>query len=493
MRNCFLALGLVAGSLNVGLAQDLADRVTKATLDNGMRVIFVEQDAAPVIAFNLMFDVGGVDEPLGLGGVAHMAEHMAFKGTESIGSLDLAAEMDALAEVEIEALSLEWLRENGTDEEIAEAEARFVAAQAKAQELASASPLDDLLSGNGGVGLNASTAYDRTAYVVELPANRLELYARIYADVLANPVFRYFYEERDVVREERRQRSEDDPQGVLFEAFLGEAFQTHLYGRPLIGPAEEIEGYRATEARAIFDLFYHPNRAVLALVGDVDPERDLPIIERYFGALPEGPDFRPGIRSEPEQTEERRVTIEYDAEPQIAIGYHKPTYPERDAYVLDLADALLSNGRTSRLYRRMVTGDQLALDTFTSASFPGSRYDNVFLFYGLPRSPNTPDDLEVAFYDEVERLKTEGVGEEELQKVKNQVRAQTVRGLASNSGLAANIAYNELFAGGWERLTEDLEIYDSITAEEIQAAVQKYFVPENRTVAILTPATEDSQ
>ena len=173
---------------SVASAQELAERVTEYELDNGMRVIFVEQDAAPVLAFNLMFDIGGVDEPQGLGGVAHMVEHMAFKGTESIGSLDLDAEQDALAAVEVAQLSLEWVRENGTEEEIVEAEAYFAMMLEQAQALAQASPLDDLLSSSGGVGLNASTAYDRTSYVVELPENRLELYARIYADVLANPV-----------------------------------------------------------------------------------------------------------------------------------------------------------------------------------------------------------------------------------------------------------------------------------------------------------------
>ena len=471
--------------LSVALGQDLADRVTKYELDNGMRVIFVEQKAAPVIAFNMMFDVGGIDEPDGLGGVAHMVEHMAFKGTRSFGSLDLEAELNAIAAVEVEKLALEWLKKNGTEDEIAAQEERFAAAQAEAQALAMASPLDDLFAANGGVGLNATTAADRTAYTVELPANRLELYARVYADILAEPVFRYFYEERDVVREERRQRNEDDPQGVLFEAFLSEAFQVSPYGRSLIGPAEEIEGYTASAAQAIFDLFYHPNRIVLVMVGDVNPEEDIQVIERYFGAVESAPPFRPVIAKEPEQTEERRVVVTYDAEPQIAIGYHKPTYPHRDAYVLDLADAILSSGRTSRLFKRMILEEQIALDIFTSSSFPGTREDNLFVFYGLPQAPSTPDDLEAVFYEELSRLQSELVSPEELQKVKNQVRANTIRSLASNSGLASSLAYHELFAGGWEALIDDLEIYDSITAEEIRTVMNTYFSPTNRTVAVL--------
>ena len=466
-------------------AQDLADRVSEYTLDNGMRVILVKQGAAPVIAFNLTFDVGGIDEPNGLGGIAHMVEHMAFKGTRSIGSLDPEAEAAALSKVEDLALALRQAEQGGNADDISQAQAAFDEARQQAQSLAQTSPLDDLLSTNGGVGLNASTGYDRTSFVVSLPSNRLELYARIYADVLLNPTFRFFYEERDVVREERRMRNEDDPQGFLFDAFTQAAFSKSPYQRPLIGTGEEIESYLATEAKAFFDTYYYPNRAVLVLVGDVEPERDIAIIRRFFGVLPAAPDARPELAQEPPQTQEKRITVEYDAQPQIVIGYHKPTFPNRDAFVLDLVDALLSSGRTSRLFQRMVLGDQSALNITTSSAFPAVRLDNLFIFYGLPRSPFGPEDLEAAFDEEIARLKNEPVSEEELQKVKNQVRANTIRSLASASGLASNLAFNELFAGGWERLIDDLEVYDSITADEIQAAVQRYFTPENRTIAIL--------
>jgi predicted Zn-dependent peptidase len=476
---------LTALLFTLASAQDLADRVTEITLDNGLRVLFVEQGVAPTIAFNLMFDVGGADEPNGLGGIAHMVEHMAFKGTETIGSFDYPIEKDVLAQIEVEWLALEYLRKNGTEEEIAAQEERFMAARQASQDLAEPAALDDLLGINGGVGVNASTAYDRTSYVVELPANRLELYARIYGDVMRNPVFRQFYEERDVVREERRSRTEDDPQGFLLEAFIHTAFEKHPYGRSLIGTNDEIANYSESSAKAFFERYYHPNRAVLALVGDVDVERDLPIIEKYFGDIPSSPDYRPRISTEPAQTAEKRVTVEYNAQPQLVIGFHKPTYPNRDAYVLDLIDSLLSSGRTSRLYQRMVLQDQSALQVFTTSAYPGTRFANLFLVYALPQQPATTDTLETTIYEELERLKTETVSADELEKVKNQVRAGTVRGLASASGLASSLAYSELFGGGWETLISDLEIYDSITPEEIQAVATKYFTPENRTVGIL--------
>jgi predicted Zn-dependent peptidase len=492
---CLLALVLATGALAqpAAPALELADRVTETRLDNGLRVLLVEEHSAPVIAFNLMFAVGGIDEPEGLGGIAHMVEHMAFKGTSTVGTSDPQAERRALAAVEVRALALEFVRRGGTPEEVTRAEEAFAEARELSQELALASGLDELLSNAGAVGLNASTGYDSTSYVIELPANRLELYARVYADVLRDTVFRYFYAERDVVRQERRQRNEDDPQGFLFEAFLETSFTRHPYGRSLIGAAGAIDSYRATEARAFFEAFYHPVEAVLVLVGDVRPDRDLPVLERYFGAVPTGEPPPMRAPREPRQTQERRVTVEYDAQPQLAVGWHKPTYPERDAFVLDLIDALLTDGRTSRLYRRMILQDQIALNISTSSAFPGVRHPNLFLFYGQPRSPHGPQDLEAALYEELERLKTEPVGDQELAKVKNRVRASTVRALASNSGLARALAFNELFAGGWERLIEDLEIYESITAEEIQATAGRVFSKENRTVGILLASGGDAE
>jgi predicted Zn-dependent peptidase len=320
---------LAALTLSTTAAQDLADSVYDFTLDNGLRVIMVDQEFAPTISFNLMFDVGGVDEPPGLGGIAHMVEHMAFKGTRSIGSKDSVRELELLAEVELKVNALAEARENGaSEEELAELEQALSEAQERALELQDVNYLERLLDQNGAVGLNASTGYDRTSYVISLPNNRLELYARIYADILLDPVFRSFYEEADVVREERRQRSEDDPRGALFEVFLREAFAVHPYGRPLIGDPEEIAAYRTEIALDFFDTFYQPNRAVLVLAGDVEPQRDLAIIENYFGVLPRGSEAHVDIPLEPLQSAERRVEFSFDAEPQVIAGYHKPTYPE---------------------------------------------------------------------------------------------------------------------------------------------------------------------
>ncbi len=475
------------------LAQDeLAKNIHEYTLANGLRVIMVVRDFAPIIDFNLTFDVGGVDEPGGLGGVAHMVEHMAFKGTRSIGSYDVLAEQAALDELEIAASALKVARDAGaTGEALASFERNFADAQAAAQEQASPNALDTLFTDNGAQGLNASTGYDRTSYTVSLPANRLELYARVYADVLTNPVFRSFYEERDVVREERRQRSEDSPDGVLYEAFLAEAFQKHPYGRPLIGAPEEIEGYTATAAQGIFDVFYHPNRAALVLVGDVEPERDIKVVRKYFDFVPRGPEVRADISAEPQQRAERRVSVPYAAEPQLVVGFHKPTYPERDAYALDVLDYMLGRGRTSRLYRELVTRQQLAADLSTSAATPGIRYANLFTIELQPRAPHTPKELETALYKELAKIPG-GVTDAELTRAKTLLRADVLRGFESGAGLAATLAYNELFAGGWEKLFDDLDTYDTVTAAAVEAAARRTFTPRNRTVATLVTQSADT-
>lgn len=486
---CLAALLALLAVAAPASAQDLEGLVTTETLDNGMRIILVERPAAPVISFHLAFDVGGIDEPEGLGGIAHMVEHMAFKGTPSIGSLDPEAEERALDALEVEVLALRHARGTGDAEAVARAEARVAAARERANALAETSPVVDLLNLAGAVGLNASTGYDSTQYVVSLPANRLELYARVYADLMTNVVFRSFYAERDVVREERRQRSEDDPQGVLIEALLATAFPEHPYGRPLIGSFEEIAAWTATRAEAFYRSFYAPDRAVLVAVGDVDPERDLPILRRYFAAVPERPTIRRRIPDPAPQQAARRVEVTFDAQPQLAVGWRAPTYPDRDAYVLDLIGSLLSSGRTSRLHERLVLEDGTAVGVSAGPGFPGIREENLFLVYAQPRAPHGPEEVLGAIDDELDRLAREGPSEEELAKVRNQVRAGTVRALASNAGLASALAVNELFAGGWERLTEDLEIYESITAEEVREVAARTFVDEGRTVAILRPPT----
>ncbi|MFW6308891.1 MAG: M16 family metallopeptidase, partial [bacterium] len=422
----------------------LKDQVSTYTLDNGMEVIMVEQDFSPTIHFNLMFDVGGIDEPAGLGGIAHMVEHMAFKGTPSLGSENFDKEKELLDKMEKAAEKYFEAREKEVSEDkLDELKSEFEKYQSQAQEQADSNPLQSIFDTHGAQSYNAGTGYDTTSYHLSLPANKLELFARIKADVLKNAVFRYFYEEVDVVKEERKQRNEDDPSGYLQENYLKEAFKYHHYGRSLIGNMEEISDYRKSTARDFWNKHYHPNRAVLVMIGDVNPDQDIEIIKKYFGTIPEGPETERLIPPEPIQTSERRTTVTFDAEPQMIIGFHKPTYPERDAYIMDVISSILGEGRTSRLYRRLVTEEQVATDVSTHSGMPGVRDDNQFIIEVETRNPHKPEEVEEIIYEEIDKLKQEPITQKELEKVHNQVRGDFIKQLDSREGLARQLAFYE--------------------------------------------------
>ena len=482
------ATALLLVSLAVVNAQglQLREAVQEFVLDNGLRILMVKRERSPTISFRVLFKTGGVDEPVGKAGLAHVLEHMMFKGTTTIGTKDYEKERILLEKVDELAEKLLMAREEGkAEEEIELLRQAFEAAQVEAETYVEAAELNRVYDENGAVGFNAGTWQDGTMYMVSLPSNRLELWARLTADSIANPVFREFYTERDVVIEERRQRTETDPTGFLTEQFVAAAFMAHPYGRPTVGWLSDLEWMLRDDLKQFYRRYYVPNNAVIAAVGDIEPERDIEIIRRYFSVIPSGEPPPLVLTREPKQQGERRVVVNFDAKPEVFVGYHKPTYPNREAYVFDAIDTLLTGGRTSRLFKRMVDKERLALSVESGSSLPADRYDNLFFFHGVPRAPHTTEDLEKMLYEEIERLRTEPVSDEELQKIKNQVRADFIYGLQSDEGLASQLAYYEAFFGSWEIMLEYAGIIESITPEEIMEVAQKYLTEDNRTVATL--------
>jgi predicted Zn-dependent peptidase len=301
-------------------------------------------------------------------------------------------------------------------------------------------------------------------------------------------VLRQFYSERDVVMEERRMRYESRPRGKLFETFLALAFQAHPYRNPTIGWPSDIAFFDRLSTERFYRSYYVPNNTVVAIVGDIDPPNLTPMLVRYYAPIPAGD--LPGRHStrEPKQTGERRAIVRFKAEPRLAMGFHKPTAPHRDDYVLDLVDLIFSAGRTSRMYRQLVEQRQLAVSVNTSNGLPGIRYDNLFTVFATPRHPHTADEVEAAVLEELERLKREEVGGRDIQKVKNQLEAQFLRGLRSNSGLASQLTYYQAGLGDWRYITRYLKVIESISAVDIQRVAEKYFTAENRTlVTLLSP------
>ncbi len=496
---------LLSLCLNVDLlfaaSPSLADRVIEHKLANGLTVLMVERHQTPVVSINITFAVGGINEQVGQTGLAHLYEHMAFKGTRTVGTRDYGKEKPVLEEIARVGTELDQrqravaakIDSNGTAEEQAAIESlqtRFAELQAEASQYVVGNELALLYQRHGGVGLNASTSKDVTRYMISLPANRLPLWAAIESDRMANPVFREFYKERGVVMEERRLRNEDSPNGLLFETFTSAAFRAHGYGVPTIGWGSDILSLTPDETDAFFRTYYGPNRATIALVGDLDPQETIALIENTFGKIPAAPTPTARVPVEPEQRGERRVEVEFDAEPAIVIGFHKPGVGHPDDDVFDVIDAILSEGVTSRLYQKLVREQRLAASVHTDASYPGVREPNLFIVMATPLAPHTTAEVEAAIYEELDRLKREPVSPKELERVINNLDADMVRALRSNSGLASQLAVYQAVAGDWRYVLRSRDKIAAVTAEDVQRVAGTYFTKSNRTVGVLIKKTE---
>jgi predicted Zn-dependent peptidase len=338
---------------------------------------------------------------------------------------------------------------------------------------------------HGGVGLNASTGKDITRYVISLPSNRLPLWAAIESDRMANPVLREFYKERGVVMEERRLRNDDSPSGSLYETFTSAAFRAHQYGVPTIGWESDILSLTPAATEAFFKTYYGPGQATIGIVGDIDPKEVITLIENTFGRIPAGPPLPPLVTVEPPQRGERRVEVEFDAEPSVAIGFHKPGLDHPDDYVFDVIDELLTDGRTSRLYSKLVRDSRLAASVDSDANYPGVRSANLFVLSATPLAPHSTGEVETAILAELERLKTEPVAQKELERIINNLDADMVRALRSNSGLASQLALYQTVAGDWRYVLKSRDRIAAVTPADIQRVATQYFTKTNRTVATL--------
>ncbi|MDH5509719.1 MAG: insulinase family protein [Nitrospinota bacterium] len=450
-----------------------------------MKFLILPREGSPTFAAHISFKVGSVEENKGYTGAAHMLEHMLFKGTTTIGTLDWEKEKPLLEKMNRLAAELDKAKAEGADEtKIVELRGALKTIQEEHKKWIVSEGYSKLYQNQGGVGFNAGTSKDDTNYIIRLPSNKLELWAFIESERMRDSVFREFYSERDVVAEERRRSYENQPTGKLYERFLATAFIAHPYGQPIIGWASDIERLPLSEMENFYNTWYVPNNAVASLVGNVDMDELKALAEKYFAGLPSKP-LPPRVMShEPDQGGERRVSLTFDANPMVLIGFHKPTMPDNDDYVFDVISQLLAGGRTGRFNKELVINKKVAVsaDTFTA---PGSRYPNVFTIGGTPRPPHSTQDLEKAVWVELERLKTEPVEEKELHKVVNNMEADMIRDLVSDYSMARRLTYYQQIAGDWRYLTQYLDKIRAITPKDIQKAAEKYFTRDNMTVATL--------
>ena len=496
---------LLSPSLVIAASSGLADRVIEHRLANGMTVLMVERHQAPVVSLNMTFGVGGVNEQVGQTGLAHLYEHMAFKGTRTVGTKNYEKEKPVLDELhrvgtELEQRQREFARRSvdmpvdaNEKAAIETLQKRFKELQDQALQYVSGNEMALLYQRHGGVGLNASTGKDLTRYVISLPSNRLPLWAAIESDRMANPVLREFYKERGVVMEERRLRNDDSPNGLLFETFTSAAFRAHQYGVPTIGWESDILSLTPAATEAFFKTYYGPGRATIGIVGDINPKEVIALIENTFGKIPPGPPPPQIVTVEPPQRGERRVEVEFDAEPSIAIGFHKPGLSHPDDYVFDVIDELLTDGPTSRLYRQLVRDGRLAASVHSDANYPGVRAANLFVISATPLAPHTTAEVETAILAELERLKSEPVSPKELERIINNLDADMVRALRSNSGLSSQLALYQTVAGDWRYVLKARDKIAAVTPADIQRVATQYFTKSNRTVAMLVKKTVAKQ
>ncbi|WP_228702773.1 M16 family metallopeptidase [Salisaeta longa] len=487
-----LILCLAPAAHAQSMMDQFADDVTTFTLDNGLTFVVIERHDAPVVSFHTYADVGSVNEPQGQTGIAHMFEHMAFKGTTSIGSKNIQKEMAALqrqADIYQELMAERAKGRLADSTRLRNLEEKFKAAREEAQSYVAGGAYENLLERNGVAGLNAYTSADATGYIYSLPANKLELFFALEADRFRNPVLREFYTERNVVMEERRQRTESNPIGRLLEETLAAAFKAHPYGAPTIGHMSDLQTISRTQAKQFYETYYVASNLTIGIAGDVNPEQVKALAQEYFGPMADKKPPLPVTTEEPKQLGERRVIIRESTQPFIIMGYHRGSMFSPDDPVYDILASVLSNGRTSRLYKQLVETGK-ALNAQAISSFPGDKYPSLFALFAVPNRGVSPDSVEQMVYDVLERIKTEGITQEELERAKTKARANLIQGLDSNSGLARAFSRMEALTGDWRNVFRRLDALQAVTAADVQRVAQDTFVRSNRTVGMIKSADD---
>ena len=460
----------------------ISKQVTEFKLSNGMEFIVLENHQSPVVSFVTYANVGGVDEPDEETGVAHFLEHLAFKGTQTIGTIDYQAErplLDQLNQV------FDQLKESQKAKNTAEAkrlQQEFQEVQKAAQKYVKVNEFGQIVEKAGGEELNAQTSADATIYFYSFPSNKLELWMSLESDRFLQPVFREFFKEKEVILEERRLRTENSPIGQLLEAFLEKAFTIHPYKRPVIGYTKDLKVVTPGNVKDFFQLYYPPNNLTVAIVGDVDPVQVKRLAQKYFSRF-KAKTAPPGVKIvEPKQTETRQVNLTLQSQPWYLEGYHVPSVADPDNAVYDVIASILSDGRTSRLYTSLVQDKRLAIVAEGGNGFPGNRYPNLMIFYALTTPGTSLETVEGALEQELENLKKEVVSAEELNRAKTTLIANVFNTLESNIGMARELADYQAKTGSWKNLFTQLVAIEKVTPADVQRVAQATFTPENRTV-----------
>lgn len=469
------------------------------TLKNGLKLLMVERHEDPTVAAGMFYNVGAVNDPANESGIAHLFEHMLFKGTAILGTTNCEAErpylqkedelrarmnsefdrmrdMKRLGEIDDVLDPAQWTESykkmNDEYNELVEQERKYV----KNNEVF------NLYTTNGGARLNAGTMHDATVYFVQLPSNKLELFFWIESDRMRHGVMREFYVERNNVREERRLRTESTPTGKFDEAFEALFWQAHPYGTPVLGWASEVESITRDDVRQFYKEYYTPDNCVMVLVGDFDSDKAVEMANEYFDRYEKSTFKRPKvITEEPKPIAERRFYAEADTNPSLRVRYHGVAIGHKDEAALDVLSELLS-GKTGRLYKRLVTEEEAAIGQ-PFASNDSRKYAGDFEIDVTVKDDRTPEEVEQFVLEELDKLQHGEISDYELQKVKNQVLSRSIRRLKSNFGLMFQLGLYDTWYD-WSYINEAPKRMLAVTADDVKAVLAKYFDPKTRTVAI---------
>jgi len=471
--------------------------VMEFELDNGLKMLLVPRPEMTTVSAGWVAHVGSANERPGITGLSHLFEHMMFKGTPTIGTTNIKRDLEIIAEQEdiqeqIRQIYREQRRqyrlglnedpfdpEGRTPEQI-ELEQQFDVLVEEQRDLMIKDEFDKIYTTAGGSGMNAGTTEDLTLYFITVPANKLELWFWMESDRLMDPVFREFYSERDVVHEERRMRTESTPTGKFGEQFEAMFWESHPYSWPVVGWPSDLKVISKQQADDYYATYYAPNNLTVAMVGNFDPEEVKQLANQYFGRIPRGKIAPPDVVTlEMEQLAEKRMKAECDCQPQVEVRYHTVPFMHVDSYALDVLAALM-NGRTGRLYKSMVLGSEIA--SSANAGQDSKKYAGAFSFGAETKGDATPEQLEAAWYGELQRLLEEPISVDELQKVKNNAAADSYRRLESPFFLALQLMFYDGL-GDWRFLNEGTDRMLAVTADDVKRVGRKYFTTENRSVA----------
>jgi predicted Zn-dependent peptidase len=433
-------------------------------------------------------------------GIAHLFEHMMFKGTPTIGTKDYQKDLkimeeqerlrDQMREEEKKLRAMyrhgeidDPLKPENRTQRYKELEKKFNELIAEQRNLLVKNEFDRIYTANGGSSMNAFTTEDLTAYFINVPANKLELWMWMESDRIFHPVFREFYSERDVVFEERRMRTDSTPLGKFSEEFNAMFWESLPYTWPTVGWPSDIPAISRAQADEFYSTYYAPQNITLILVGDFKPAEAEVLARKYFERIPRGAKEAPDVITlEVKQMAEKRMKAEAEANPQVDILWHTVAFEHRDSYALEILGQILST-RTGRLYKNLVLGNGVATDVYANQT--PQKWAGYFNAGGEAREGHKPEEVEQGIYDNIERLKKEDLPAEELQKVKNNFAAGEYRKLTSNFPIMMQLILNDGF-GDWKEVNEAASKIQAVTPADVKRVANQYLTKENRTVAVYT-------